>query len=305
MPIAPMPPRTSRSSSTVRTRSACSARSRAAASSAEVMTYQMGPNYDRWRQLGKPKFEDIKLQVGMAMSEPFYTWISKFFDGKVDRKTGAIVAADFYYKERARRNVQGGDDQGAHVPQARRHRQERRVHDRRRSRSRTSCSRRATASSSPCPPASTSRSCGPPRTSSFRLDGFEACNRVTKIDSFTIKQTIIEHHMGGRHGADQDARARSSSRTSRSTCPRRTRSRSSTAQSDAADRSTARSRGGCTARSRPTTTIAGRCSRSSSSVPTSSRVTPDKSDVVIEEIKRSKVELYTEKMAFTYHPISD
>ena len=37
----------------------------------DVMTYQHGGNYDRWRQLGKPKFEDIKLQVGMAMSQPF------------------------------------------------------------------------------------------------------------------------------------------------------------------------------------------------------------------------------------------
>jgi phage tail-like protein len=70
---------------------------------ADVMTYQQGNNYDRWRQLGKPKFEDIKIQVGMAMSEPFYEWISNFFDGKADRKNGAIVAADFYYNERARR----------------------------------------------------------------------------------------------------------------------------------------------------------------------------------------------------------
>jgi hypothetical protein len=38
---------------------------------ADVMTYQNGGTYDRWRQLGKPKFEDIKLQVGMSMSQPF------------------------------------------------------------------------------------------------------------------------------------------------------------------------------------------------------------------------------------------
>ena len=29
--------------------------------SAEVMTYQFGENYDVWRQLGKPKYSDIKL----------------------------------------------------------------------------------------------------------------------------------------------------------------------------------------------------------------------------------------------------
>jgi hypothetical protein len=68
------------------------------------MTYQHGANYDRWRQLGKPKFEDIKLQVGMSMSQPFYQWLTDFMKGVPTRKTGAIVAADFYYLERARRN---------------------------------------------------------------------------------------------------------------------------------------------------------------------------------------------------------
>ncbi|MGN6110976.1 MAG: phage tail protein, partial [Kofleriaceae bacterium] len=32
----------------------------------------------------------------------------------------------------------------------------------------------------------------------FRLDGFEqACRRVSKVESFTVKQKIIEYHMGG------------------------------------------------------------------------------------------------------------
>ena len=70
---------------------------------ADVMTYQNGASYDKWRSIGKPKFEDIKVQVGMSMSKPFYEWIEKFFDGIADRKNGAIVAADFYYNERARR----------------------------------------------------------------------------------------------------------------------------------------------------------------------------------------------------------
>src|SRR5438067_4358910 len=73
----------------------------------DAMTYQHGAGYDRWHQLGKPKFEDIRLQVGMSMSRPFYDWIKEFFAGQGTRKSGAIVAADFYYKERARREFQG------------------------------------------------------------------------------------------------------------------------------------------------------------------------------------------------------
>ena len=56
----------------------------------DVMTYQNGGIYDRWRQLGKPKFKDIKLMLGMGVSEPFYTWISEFFSGNGSRKNGAV-----------------------------------------------------------------------------------------------------------------------------------------------------------------------------------------------------------------------
>jgi phage tail-like protein len=70
---------------------------------AEVISYQMGDSYDVWRQLGKPKYEDIKIQTGMSMSESFYIWIANFFQGVVQRKNGAIVAADFMYNEQARR----------------------------------------------------------------------------------------------------------------------------------------------------------------------------------------------------------
>ena len=164
---------------------------------ADVMTYQSGPIYDRWRQLGKPKFEDIKLQVGMAMSQPFYDWIADFFDGKPTRKTGAIVAADFYYKERARRKftnamineltfpkLDGSDKSaafmgigmcvegmvfkpgdGALITQSKGWKPQKLW---------TACNFR------------------------FRLDGFEpACSRVSKIDSFTVKMAVLEYHGGG------------------------------------------------------------------------------------------------------------
>jgi phage tail-like protein len=165
---------------------------------ADVMTYQNGANYDRWRQLGKPKFEDIKFQVGMSMSKPFYVWIEQFFAGVAERKNGAIVAADFYFNERARREFKeamikeltfpklDGQDKaaaymtiavaveeivfkkgdGKKLQQAQGMQQQKLW---------TACNFR------------------------FSLDGFEkACSRVTKIDSFTIKQNVIEHHVGGR-----------------------------------------------------------------------------------------------------------
>ena len=168
---------------------------------ADVMTYQNGANYDRWRQLGKPKFEDIKVSVGMSMSKPFYNWISEFFTGKGTRKTGAILAADYNYETRARRefsealikeitfpkldgtdkspaymgvsiaveNLEFKPGDGAKLAV---------LTDFNKQKMWTACNFR------------------------FKLDGFSetALKRVSKIDSFTIKQNIIEHHMGGFRG---------------------------------------------------------------------------------------------------------
>jgi phage tail-like protein len=163
---------------------------------ADVMTYQNGASYDRWRQLGKPKFEDIKVQVGMSMSEPFYRWIKDFFAGVATRKNGAIVAADFYYKERARREfkealirelvfpkLDGQDKNAAYMTIA------------------------FAVESMEFKPGGgrellsqggfNSQKLWTSCNFRFKLDGFEQpCARVSKIDSFTVKQNILEYHAG-------------------------------------------------------------------------------------------------------------
>lgn len=162
----------------------------------DVMTYQNGANYDRWRQLGKPKFEDIKVQIGMSMSKPFYDWIEAFFDGKAVRKNGAIVAADFNYNERARREftqamikelsfpkLDGGDKNPAYMSIA-------------------MCVEGIVFKPGE------GKKVSPPKGFNtqklwtacnfrFRLDGFEqACKRVSKVDGFSVKQNTTEYHSG-------------------------------------------------------------------------------------------------------------
>ena len=103
-PTARTPQRTSRSSSTASSDVGLFRSIEGGGIKADVMTYQNGANYDRWRQLGKPKFEDIKLQVGMSMSRAVLQVDRGLLHRRGrTRKNGAIVAADFYYKERARR----------------------------------------------------------------------------------------------------------------------------------------------------------------------------------------------------------
>ena len=164
----------------------------------DVMTYQNGANYDRWRQLGKPKFEDIKVSVGMAMSAPFYSWIEEFFSGKGSRKTGAIIAADYNYDARARREfsealikeitfpkLDATDKSPAYMQVAitaeniefkkgggEKIKPQDKLLEQKQW---TLCNFR------------------------FKLDTFtdDIVRRITKVDSFTLKQNIIEHHTGG------------------------------------------------------------------------------------------------------------
>jgi T4-like virus tail tube protein gp19 len=169
---------------------------------ADVMTYQPGANYERWRQLGKPKFEDIKMQVGTAMSEPFFRWIEGFFSGKCERKNGAIVAGDFYYKERARREFTDALITELTFPKLD-------------STDKSTVYMNVTLAVEDIvfkkgdpgkqldPTAKTQesqkgwKSCN----FTFALDGFADCTQVTKVDSFTIKQQVVEYHAGGRRTA--------------------------------------------------------------------------------------------------------
>jgi phage tail-like protein len=51
------------------------------------------------------KYEDITIQAGSNMDKTFYNWIKNSFDGKVERKSGSIIAGDFDYKELSRRAI--------------------------------------------------------------------------------------------------------------------------------------------------------------------------------------------------------
>jgi len=166
---------------------------------ADVMTYQPGANYERWRQLGKPKFEDIKMQVGTAMSEPFFRWIEGFFSGKCERKNGAIVAGDFYYKERARREFTDALITELTFPKLD-------ATDKNTAYMNVSLGVENIVFKKGDPGKAIQQLAGDRNQKGwkacnfkFSLDGFaDQCKRVTKIDSFTVKQNIVEYASGGR-----------------------------------------------------------------------------------------------------------
>ncbi len=173
---------------------------------ADVMTYTPAANgemgYTRWRQLGKPKFEDFKLQVGMAMSLAFYKWIEDFMVGKAVRKSGAVLAADFYYKERARRDFYGAMIKELTFPKLD-------ANDKNPVYMGVTLAvediefRKGTGNVLPKPGKGfDAQKVWTACNFEFYLAGLsDSCKRVTKIDSFTVKQNTAEYHAGGRKAA--------------------------------------------------------------------------------------------------------
>ncbi|MEO6773145.1 MAG: phage tail protein [Kofleriaceae bacterium] len=270
---------------------------------ADVMTYQVGANYDRLRQLGRPKFEDIKLQVGMAMGAPFYDWIEKFFLGHAIRKTGAIIAADFYYKERARRDftealikeltfpkLDATDKNPAYMTVAIA------VED--------IVYKKGSGLALATPPAGfDQQKLWTAANFHFRIDGFDCCSRVTKVDAFTVKQTVIEHYTGGTRAAiktpsavdfpnltfylpEADAQPFAdramTQRTDKNEVPAQLHGSIETF--DHAKRAL------CTLEFSGADVVS---------------VTPDRSDSTSEDIKLVKVEIYTQTMKFKYQKLTD
>lgn len=74
--------------------------------STEILTYQsnLSPAKGGYlRQNGKLKYEPIKVTSSLAASTGLWTWMQSFVNGEGVRHNGAMVAACFDYKERARR----------------------------------------------------------------------------------------------------------------------------------------------------------------------------------------------------------
>jgi hypothetical protein len=161
----------------------------------DLIKYQNGASHPTFLRIGRPKYDDIKFQVGMSMSQGIYDWMKGFFSGDVQRHSGSMIAADFNLCEKARRNfdhamiteiafpkLDGGDKGSCYMNV-------------------TLCAetvtyqegkneklkenlKQAQKSWSPC-------------NFSFSIDGFEdACRRVTKVDGFSIKQKPIDYAHG-------------------------------------------------------------------------------------------------------------
>jgi phage tail-like protein len=266
----------------------------------EIITHKVGPTSALFRQIGRPKYEDLKLEVGMSMSEVFYTWLEAFFTGKIERATGAIVAADFNFKARARREfaealiselafpaLDATSTSAVHmtvtmVPE--------RV-------------RFAKANEEVIQAAKLQQQEHKLWTGAnftLTIDGLEqACARVTKIDGFSIKQDILEYQAGNLKDAlrvpgalefpnltfeipEVDARVLTEELTERVV--------------DGKPAPPARRNGELRLLDHKSEEL---CSISMTGIDVAG-ITPEKSDATSEELKKVKVEISVESMKFKY-----
>jgi hypothetical protein len=62
--------------------------------SAEVIEEKVGPDFFVKKHIGQPKYEDIELTIGFEMVQDVYDWIAASWSMNYARKDGSIVATD-------------------------------------------------------------------------------------------------------------------------------------------------------------------------------------------------------------------
>ena len=75
---------------------------------AEVISEKVGPDHIAHKHIGGIKYDDLTVTCGAGMNRSFYQWIEKSFGMNAERKHGAIVAADYNFKERSRLTFHNG-----------------------------------------------------------------------------------------------------------------------------------------------------------------------------------------------------
>lgn len=132
------------------------------------------------------KYEDITMTVGASMSRAFHEWLSASMSGKALRKSGAIIAADYDYTEKSRREFKEALITEVGFPAL------------------DASSKDACFMTITILPESTQESPGTgkkidpkvqkkwlPANFRLKIDGLDAAmTRVNKIDSFTLKQKV-------------------------------------------------------------------------------------------------------------------
>jgi hypothetical protein len=161
---------------------------------ADVVAQDLGGAYLK-KHLAQISYADIEMSVGMPTGS-LADWIEATLGGSLDQRDGAIIAADYQYKEQSRREFESALITEVSFPAL------------------DGASKDAAYMTVKLQPEYTNRAKGSGAAlgaktttakkwlcSNFRLTlGDLDCSRVTKIDSLTIKRQMQDDDVGGARG---------------------------------------------------------------------------------------------------------
>jgi hypothetical protein len=161
--------------------------------SAEVIPEHVAGTTLVAKHIGQPKYEDFELQLGFSMAPEIYDWISASWNSNFARKNGAIVAADYKLDAKSEREFFNALITETTIPACDAASKDPAFLSIRFSPEFTRFSK-ASGKISTEAGKSTQKTWLP---ANFRLeiDGID-CSKVSKIESFTVKQTVVDSPTG-------------------------------------------------------------------------------------------------------------
>ena len=149
-------------------------------------------DYFSKKHIANVKYEEFTAECGFTMSKAIYDWINKSWTGNAERKSGAVIAADFKYEAKARREFRdalltemtipacdGSSKEPAYLtikfaPEE---------------------ITNKPGSGKLTLPSSKGQKQWLPANFKLEIDGLD-CTKVSKIDAFTVKQSVVTDPVG-------------------------------------------------------------------------------------------------------------
>jgi hypothetical protein len=163
--------------------------------SAEVINEPAGPNYFVKKHIGQPKYEDFTIQVGFSMTKVLYNWIQQFWSMNFQRMDGSIVAFDYQLNPVSEREFKQALITETTIPAA----------DGSSKEPAYITLKFAPEITRIVKPSGGKKDYGEygkyeqkvwlPSNFKLEIDGLD-CSKVAKIDSFTVKQTVVKDNIG-------------------------------------------------------------------------------------------------------------
>jgi phage tail-like protein len=160
----------------------------------EVVSELVGAERVARKHIGNVKYEEITIRVGANMPKAFYQWLQETMAGQSSRKNGAIIAADYNYRETERLTftnaliteisfpaLDAASKDPAYItikisPET---------------------TRRAKPTGQPLPLLGAKHKQWLPANFRLRIDGLEqSTSRVNKIEALTVKQKVVTDAIG-------------------------------------------------------------------------------------------------------------